>query len=165
MNDTNNNEINDIPLSEGPERTERYIEPVEAPREVPNRGDIPQTVAQGGAGESEEVRDSKEMARRGPGRPPGAKNKATLFKELMTGRFESKAIADIEKVYEVLFAEAHGGNMKAIKMVLDRVVPVTKAVDMDSVKGGISVQVFVGSMEEAQNAEVVEDAEFTEVES
>ena len=81
----------------------------------------------------------------------------------MTGHFESKAIKDIEKVYEVLFAEAHDGNMKAIKMVLDRVVPVTKAVDLDQVKGGIAVHVHVGSMEEAREAEVVEDAEFEEV--
>ena len=106
---------------------------------------------------------ANEVAKRPRGRPPGAKNKATLFKELMTGRFEEKAIQDIERVYAVLFEEAHGGNMKAIKMVLDRVVPVTKAVDMEAVKGGISVSVFVGSMEEAREAEVIEDAEYEEV--
>ena len=110
-------------------------------------------------------RDASELVSKPRGRPPGSKNKATLFKELMTGRFEEKAIKDIERVYEVLFAEAHDGNMKAIKMVLDRVVPVTKAVDMDSLKGGISISVNVGSMEEARKAEVIDDAEYTEVES
>jgi len=108
--------------------------------------------------------EASEMVPRPRGRPPGSKNKATLFKELMTGHFEEKAIKDIERVYEVLFAEAHDGNMKAIKMVLDRVVPVTKAVDMDSLKGGISISVNVGSMEEARKAEVIDDAEYEEVE-
>ncbi len=96
------------------------------------------------------------------GRPPGSKNKDTLFKELMTGQFQSKAIEDIEKVYDVLFKKAHEGDLKAIKLVLDRVVPVSKAVDSESVKGGVSVSIHVGSMEEAQGI-TIEDAEFTEV--
>lgn len=102
-------------------------------------------------------------AKRGPGRPPGSKNKDTLFKELMTGQFQSKAIADIEKVYSVLFEKAHAGDMKAIKMVLDRVVPVQKAADGTMSKGGITVSITVGSMEDAQAAEIIEDAEYTEV--
>ena len=102
--------------------------------------------------------------KRGPGRPPGAKNKDTLFKELMTGQFQSKAIEDIEKVYHVLFKKAHEGDMKAIKMVLDRVVPVQKAADGTISKGGITVSISVGSMEEAQAAEIIEDAEYEVVE-
>jgi hypothetical protein len=132
-------------------------------------------------GESEEnMKDIKEVAPSGDplvkgekqltpikpkpliGRPPGSKNKDTLFKELMTGNFQEKAIKDIEKVYEVLFSKAHGGDMKAIKMVLDRVVPVTKAVDADAIKGGVSISINVGSMEEAQKVDVIEDAQFIE---
>ena len=111
----------------------------------------------------EEVEPAKDIAKRKPGRPPGSKNKDTLFKELMTGSFQSKAIADIEKVYSVLFEKAHKGDMKAIKMVLDRVVPVSKAVDLaDMEKGGITVNVSVGALEGVK--EDIEDAEYNEVE-
>lgn len=108
--------------------------------------------------------DSKpsNIVRKGPGRPPGAKNKDTLFKELMTGHFQEKAARDIERTYEVLFEKAHEGDMKAIKMILDRVVPVTKAVDADAIKGGVSVHISVGSMEEARGI-TIEEAEYTEV--
>jgi len=41
------------------------------------------------------------------GRPKGAKNKDTLFKELMSGRFQERAKSDIERVYTVLFDKAH----------------------------------------------------------
>ena len=82
----------------------------------------------------------------------------------MTGQFQSKAIEDIEKVYHVLFKKAHEGDMKAIKMVLDRVVPVQKAADGTISKGGITVSISVGSMEEAQAAEIIEDAEYEVVE-
>jgi hypothetical protein len=97
------------------------------------------------------------------GRPPGAKNKDTLFKELMTGQFQEKAIEDIEKVYDVLFKKAHQGDLKAIKLVLDRVVPVSKAVDSEAVRGGVTVSISVGRMEDAQSVEIIEDAEFHEI--
>ena len=112
--------------------------------------------------DKEELEPAKAVVKRKVGRPPGAKNKDTLFKELMTGSFQSKAIADIEKVYSVLFEKAHKGDMKAIKMVLDRVVPVSKAVDLaDMEKGGITVNVSVGALEGVK--EDIEDAEYNEV--
>ena len=95
------------------------------------------------------------------GRPRGSKNKDTLFKELMTGKFQDIAKKDIEKVYSVLFEKAHNGDMKAIKLVLDRVVPITKAVDLaDMEKGGLQINISVGEMKGHTiegEAEVVED--------
>ncbi len=96
------------------------------------------------------------------GRPPGSKNKDTLFKELMAGKFQSKAEKDITKVYEVLFEKAGKGDMKAIKLILDRVVPSTRSVDMEQMeKGGLNINITVGNMEQA-NVDVI-DAEYTEV--
>jgi hypothetical protein len=101
--------------------------------------------------------------KRKPGRPPGTKNKDTLFKELMSGRFQEKAESDIQRVYEVLFTKAHKGDMKAIKLILDRVVPTTRAVDMDQMeKGGLQINISVGHMEDQVNVEAIE-AEFEEV--
>lgn len=100
------------------------------------------------------------------GRPKGAKNKDTLFKELMSGQFQEIAEVNIRKTFEVLFEEAHEGNMQAIKMVLDRVVPVTKAVDLaDMEKKGLTISINVGNLEDTTVvAEEVVEAEFEEIE-
>lgn len=95
------------------------------------------------------------------GRPPGAKNKDTLFKEMMSGKFQTVAQKDIAKVYDVLFDRAHKGDMKAIKLILDRVVPVTKAVDLDDLeRGGLQINISVGNMEKDP---AVVDAEYVEI--
>lgn len=117
--------------------------------------------SQEASSKEEEDISGKEVVKRRPGRPPGAKNKATLFKELMTGQFQETAIENIQRTYEVLFERAHGGDMKAIKLVLDRVVPVTKAVDLSDIeKGGITVNVSVGALETLK--EDIEDVEYYE---
>lgn len=98
------------------------------------------------------------------GRPPGAKNKDTLFKELMTGQFQETAQEHIQRTFQVLFEKAHEGDMKAIKLVLDRVVPVTKAVDLaDMEKKGLTVSINIGKMAANANGEVYE-AEYEVVE-
>ncbi len=97
------------------------------------------------------------------GRPKGSKNKDTLFKELMTHDFQGIAKKDIQKVYRILFDKASQGDMKAIKLILDRVVPVTKAIDLGDIeKGGLKININVSPMEqkpaiEADYAEVVDD--------
>ena len=98
------------------------------------------------------------------GRPPGAKNKDTLFKELMTGKFQDKAAEDIVKVYHVLFEKAKAGDMKAIKLVMDRVAPVSKAVDLaDMERKGLTIEINVGSLEEKRQEDEALEAEYTEV--
>ena len=108
------------------------------------------------------VKSSGSVAKRG--RPAGSKNKDTLFKELMTGKFQDLATIQVERTIEVLFEKAHAGDMKAIKLIMDRVVPVTKAVDLaDMEKKGLTINISVGSMEEAQaEGEIIEDAEWSE---
>ena len=100
------------------------------------------------------------------GRPKGAKNKDTLFKELMTGEFQDTARDKVKKTFEVLFEKAHEGDMKAIKLIMDRIVPVTKAVDLaDMEKKGLTINISVGSMEESMVAgEIIEEAEWEEEE-
>ncbi len=106
--------------------------------------------------------DIKPIAPRGRGRPPGAKNKDTLFKELMTSKFQDLATTEVEKAIEVLFKKAHDGDMKAIKLILDRVVPVTKAVDLaDMEKKGLTVNISIGNLEDS--GQVIEDVEYAEV--
>lgn len=131
------NEIKDIQLEDAPKTTGVDIQSVEDPG-------LP--------------------IKRGRGRPPGSKNKETLFKELMQGHFQDIAVQNVERTIQVLFEKAQEGDMKAIKLVLDRVVPVSKAVDLaDMEKKGLTINISVGSMEEAA-AELIEDAVFSEVE-
>lgn len=78
--------------------------------------------------------------------------------------FQALASTEVRKVFAVLFEKAQDGDMQAIKMVLDRVVPATKAVDLDQVgKKGLTVNITVGSLEDIQAEEVI-DGEFVEVE-
>ena len=88
------------------------------------------------------------LKKRGRDRPPGSKNKDTIFKELMNEDFQSLATQEVKKVFQVLFDKAQEGEMQAIKLVLDRVVPVTKAVDLaDMDRKGLTISINVGSME------------------
>jgi hypothetical protein len=119
-------------------------------------------------GSEEEEQEIKAPVKKRPGRPPGAKNKTTLFRELMQGKFEQIAEKNIKKTFDVLFEKAHEGDMQAIKLVLDRVIPASKAVDPSeaSKKGGLTLNISIGELEKTPlvTGEVIEDAEFEEVE-
>ena len=116
---------------------------------------------------SPEESTGQEITRKKPGRPPGAKNKDTLFKELMKGRFQDIAEQNIQRTFEVLFEKAKDGDMGAIKLILDRVVPASKAIDLDAQakKGGLTINVSIGDLEAGPvgTAEVIEDAEYEEI--
>lgn len=84
------------------------------------------------------------------GRPVGSKNKETLFKEQMQVLFEKKISKDFEDVLMTVVQAAKDGDMVAARMLMDRVVPVSKAVDLDELgkSKGISIEINVGSLEE-----------------
>jgi hypothetical protein len=82
------------------------------------------------------------------GRPKGAKNKTTLFKEVMQQGFEESLEKDFPNVVKTVIAAAKKGDMKAAKMLFDRVIPVSKAVDLNQLgKAGISISINVGEMD------------------
>lgn len=125
------------------------------------------------------------------GRPKGAKNKTTLFKEVMKEGFEEKLMKDGFKVFDAVVQKAignpiydtngkvmkdketgevlrHPADMTAAKMILDRVVPVTKAIDLNAGdlggKGGITINIEkllanTGNPDEVliEDGEVIED--------
>ena len=102
------------------------------------------------------------------GRPKGAKNKTTLFKEAMKEGFEQKLMKDGFKVFDAVVQKAVEGDMSAAKMILDRVVPVTKAIDIDAVtqsgNKGITINIDqliakTGNPDEViiEDGEIVED--------
>ena len=101
----------------------------------------------------------------GKGRPPGAKNKTTLFKEAMRNGFENLLQKDGEKVFKAVVDKALDGDMTAAKLILDRIVPVVD-LDKSSVKDRFNISINVSGMEpkiDVMDGTAV-DAEFEEIE-
>jgi hypothetical protein len=92
---------------------------------------------------------AKEAAKRLPaGRPPGAKNKTTLFKEVIREGFEKAMEKDSKKVIKAVIDKAIEGDMQAAKLLLDRILPTTKAVDLDQLENskGLTISINVGEL-------------------
>lgn len=86
-------------------------------------------------------RDSKGRIKPGSrppatGRPKGSKNSSTLLKEALEQGFEQTLQKDFQKVLNAVVKEACSGNMQAAKLILDRAVPVKKAVEIDHKNAG-----------------------------
>lgn len=84
------------------------------------------------------------------GRPKGIKNKETLFREIIKEGFEKKMLVNFQQVLEVVIEKAKDGDMVAAKMLFDRVLPVTKAIDINEMTGGknFSISINIGSLED-----------------
>lgn len=100
------------------------------------------------------------------GKPKGAKNKMTIFKEAMIQGAEETFVKNIEKITEVVCAKAAEGDLTAAKMVLDRLIPIRKAVDINHgpVKD-VGVNIVIQSLEDKLQvkAEDIVEADYTEV--
>ena len=83
------------------------------------------------------------------GRPKGAKNKTTLFKEVIRDGFERAMERDAQKVIKAVIEKAILGDMTAAKLLLDRILPTTKAIDLDDLENskGFSISVNIGNLE------------------
>ena len=97
------------------------------------------------------------------GRPKGVKNKTTIFREAMREGFEEKLQKDFKKVLDAVVHCAVNGDMTAAKLLMDRVIPVQKSIDLEDIeKGkGLTISINVGSLEKNGNLPV--EAEYTEV--
>jgi hypothetical protein len=97
------------------------------------------------------------------GRPKGVKNKTTLFKEIIRNGFEEEMIKDFSKVYKSVVNKAIEGDMTAAKLLFDRALPTSKAIDLEQLEkaNGVSISVNIGALEspEAIEAEVIEVVE------
>lgn len=121
---------------------------------------------------SDETLPEKPKSKRGQhlkGRPKGVLNKTTLFKQVMQEGFEAALEKDFKKVLRTVIDKAIDGDMVAAKMLLDRVVPTSKAIDLDDLakSKGLTISINVGSLEEAKASKVtvegdIEDATYEE---
>lgn len=76
------------------------------------------------------------------GRPKGSKNKATILREALAQDFDKALKKEFSEIMDALVSQAKKGDMKAIKIIMDRVVPVTKAVEIND-KSGKSQGIYI----------------------
>ena len=57
------------------------------------------------------------------GRPAGSKNKSTILQEAIKGNFERSLKRNFQDVMGALIREAKDGNIAAIKLLMDKVIP------------------------------------------
>ena len=90
------------------------------------------------------------------GRPKGSVNKYTaLARELMSNKSP--------EIVETVIAKALDGDVHCLKMCLDRILPVHKAVDSNRAKNDAQVIINVASIESIkQKASKFEDADLVE---
>ena len=79
------------------------------------------------------------------GRPKGAKNKTTLVKEAIKGGWDDLMMTKALQVFNKTVDMALDGDTQCIKMIMDRAVPVSKAVDINASDigktGGITIHI------------------------
>jgi hypothetical protein len=84
----------------------------------------------------------------GRGRPKGKKNKKTILDEVLRTKSEELMLKHLKRVVETVIDRANQGDMTAAKMILDRVIPIKKAVDVTTHnKGGSGINIIIGSLE------------------
>jgi len=101
------------------------------------------------------------------GRPKGVKNKTTIFKEAMQQGFENLLQKEGKKVFEAVVAKAKDGDMQAAKLILDRILPTAKAIDLEDLgrSKGIQINISVGKVEGKSitlDSDNIQDAEIIE---
>ena len=98
--------------------------------------------------EHEDARQPLTMRKKN-GRPVKSKTKKTVFKEQMQEHFEKTMRSDFKYVLANVVQEARDGNMNASKMLMDRVIPVSKAVDLNDLNKGVPlININIGSLED-----------------
>lgn len=95
------------------------------------------------------------------GRPPGDKAIMDEYKARMLASPKSAKV--LEKVYEVALTDGHPGQMAAMKLVLDRIVP-QSAFDVSKSSGGGIPQISINISSMGQpTIETVDDITDVEV--
>jgi hypothetical protein len=97
-----------------------------------------------------EVERKDEPKQNKMGRPKGSVNKRntkeSLFRDQMEVHFQKVMRKDFTHVLKKTVEKAVEGDMQATKMLMDRVIPVGKAVDLMDNKGTPQININIGSL-------------------
>ena len=92
------------------------------------------------------------------GRPAGSKNKSTILQEAIKGDFERSLKRNFRDIMAVLIEKAKEGDLSAIKLLFDKVVPNAAIEDKGKSKGDMVVNISISDMEgKVIKGEVVDD--------
>jgi DNA-binding protein len=127
------------------------------------------STSEGGVGSKGTGRDNRGRIAKGStgnprGRPKGAKSKSTVLREACEQGFEQKLRKDFKKVLDSVVDAAVKGDMKAAKMIMDRVIPVQRAVDMNEmVDKNFGITISIENMETKHITVSAEEGDYEEV--
>jgi len=95
-----------------------------------------------------------EPVRNPPGPARGRNRKMEkVFQDQMKEHFQRRMTKDFKYVLSEIVTQARGGCTASQKMLMDRVVPVSKATDLDALAGRHPIiQINVGSMDSKDNS-------------
>lgn len=96
-----------------------------------------------------------------PGMPKGHKTKKVALREevqeLAAVTFKDMMLEKTEDIVNVVYKKAMEGDMSAAKMWLDRVIPVSKAIDANSGSGDFNIQINIQNFEREDQGEIYEN--------
>lgn len=122
------------------------------------------TLADKAAKEDEKKQKALAKPKRKSGRPKGSKNLKTIAKEQLVDTFHGIAGRYLEDVVKVLVAKAVQGDMRAAKLLLDRVVPVQKATEGGGSGSAPTINISFPTLEGHKPSVEIIDGQFEEVE-
>jgi len=84
-----------------------------------------------------------------PGRPSGSKNMKTLLDEAVRSKSEHIMMQHFPKIVEIICEKAAKGDLKAAKMIMDRVIPARKAIEHHGTQdfGKDGIQIIINTVE------------------
>lgn len=92
-----------------------------------------------------------EPKRRGRGRPKGSKNGRALLQAAINEDWTRLAKRRSRKVFEVLTEKAISGDIQAIKLFMDKILPNAQNEVHPTQNGGMGVQIIIRSMEREED--------------
>jgi len=95
-----------------------------------------------------------EPVKRGRGRPKGSKNGRALLQAAINEDWTRLAKRRSRKVFEVLTEKAISGDIQAIKLFMDKILPNAKNEVQPSEKDGMGVQIIIRSLEREEEKTV-----------
>jgi hypothetical protein len=96
--------------------------------------------------------------KKGPGRPFGSVNKETLLRQALAEKSEGVILRHFPKIVKAVCDRAEKGDMRAAKMIMDRIIPVRRATDQDGEREnkGITIVVQAATKIAALSEKVIE---------
>lgn len=89
------------------------------------------------------------------GRPKGSKNATTLLQEAVLTESQDIILNEFPKIVRAVVKKAAEGDLKAAKLIMDRVIPARKAIEHNQAKGNTGVTIVVQGIAQVEEGRPV----------